>query len=142
MVVFEEISKPVCGSCGRIKELREEPEVFGFFSDCKTKMDVDAENYELVCRSCGRTKELHDVEFNKKNWKPSETVSHLQTKGNKIFDVVSAIRLNGRETCDPTRSRFLGIVIHNFSHDGRKINCACFLHNYFEAVPSEAWPQK
>ena len=38
---------------------------------------------------------------------------------------------------------FLGKVIAQFQEiTGKSVNYACFLHNYFEMVPSECWPHK
>jgi len=38
---------------------------------------------------------------------------------------------------------FLGNVIAQFqAKTGKSVNFPCFLHNYFEMVPSEVWPCK
>ena len=38
---------------------------------------------------------------------------------------------------------FLGNVIAQFqAKTGKSVNYPCFLHNYFEMVPSERWPRK
>jgi len=38
---------------------------------------------------------------------------------------------------------FLGKVIAQFKEmTGKSVNYPCFLHNYFEMVPSECWPHK
>ena len=38
---------------------------------------------------------------------------------------------------------FLGNVIAEFqAKTGKSVNYSCFLHNYFEIVPSECWPNK
>ena len=38
---------------------------------------------------------------------------------------------------------FLGNVIAHFqAKTGKSVNYPCFLHNYFEMVPSEVWPNK
>ena len=38
---------------------------------------------------------------------------------------------------------FLGNVIAQFqAKTGKSVNYSCFLHNYFEMVPSEVWPCK
>ena len=38
---------------------------------------------------------------------------------------------------------FLGKVIAQFQEiTGKSVNYPCFLHNYFEMVPSECWPHK
>ena len=38
---------------------------------------------------------------------------------------------------------FLGNVIAHFqAKTGKSVNYPCFLHNYFEMIPSEVWPNK
>ena len=43
----------------------------------------------------------------------------------------------------PNLISFLGNVIAKFqAKTGKSVNYACFLHNYFEMLPSEVWPRK
>ena len=47
------------------------------------------------------------------------------------------------EMFSPNLFSFLGNVIAKFrAETGRSVNYACFLHNYFEMLPSEVWPCK
>jgi hypothetical protein len=61
------------------------------------------------------------------------------------FKILSAVNItikNGREEYVPARFRFLGGVIDNFVDGGKPLNYVCFLHDYFQAVSSDAWPRK
>ena len=47
------------------------------------------------------------------------------------------------ETFSFNQISFLGNVIAQFqAKTGKPVNFSCFLHNYFEMVPSEVWPCK
>ena len=56
----------------------------------------------------------------------------------KILDAVNTT-IKGH---DPKRYRFLEALINNFRGGGKSDNYVCFLYNYFQAVPSDAWPRK
>jgi len=56
----------------------------------------------------------------------------------KILDAVNTT-IKGY---DPKRYCFLGALINNFHGGGKSVNYVCFLYNYFQAVPSDAWPRK
>jgi len=60
----------------------------------------------------------------------------------KIKDAVNTVISDRQEAYDPEHYRFLGNIFHQFCHVGKSVNLSCLLYDYFQAVPSEAWPRK
>jgi len=56
----------------------------------------------------------------------------------KIFDAVNTTK----KGYDPKRYTFLEALINDFHGGGKSVNYVCVLYDYFEAVPSDAWPRK
>jgi hypothetical protein len=123
--------------------------------DCDEERYVDTETSELVCQSCGKVDRLAGVVFDEAQFfsqegqtrqptptEKSDTYLRKTLEKYKILDAVNITVSDGREVYDPARYRFLGVVINNFGDDGKSVNYACFLHDYFQAVSSDAWPRK
>jgi len=130
-------------------------EIYNICSDCDTEMVVYAETSELVCESCGRAETLMGVVFDEAQFfsqerqtgqptptEKSDTYLRKTLEKYKILDAVNITVSDGRKVYNPAQYRFLGNVLYNFCHDGKSTNFACFLHDYFQAVSSEAWPRK
>ena len=129
-------------------------EKYGICLDCDEEMYVDTETSELVCQSCGRVETIVSEAFDEAQFfyqevqkgQPTPTKSNL-TCFRKIlekFKILAAVNItikNGREEYDRARHRFLDAVINNFRDGGKSVNNACFLHDYFQAVSSDAWPR-
>ena len=102
--------------------------------------------YEHVCRKCTRVKELEDtssVTWSIPSYPRLDTHLIKILKKYRISDAVCVIIVEGREVCDLTRIHFLGNVIQDFSLSNSKtVNYICFLYDYFEALPTEAWQWK
>jgi len=60
----------------------------------------------------------------------------------KILHAVNTTIKDGQKEYDPKRYRFLEALINAFQDGGKSVNYVCFLYDYFQAVPSDAWPRK
>lgn len=112
---------------------------------CEAKMVADPEKTsELICQSCGRVEDLTQSNAQEGRLPTTESITHFHKVlvKHRILDAVNTVVLDDQEVCDLSRPRFLGGVIRHFSHDVKTVNYVYFLHNYFEAVPSVAWPRK
>ena len=92
------------------------------------------------CPKCGRVFECDDDEqFQEENrgrssTAPPTTNVHLKN----VFR-----KWNIDKMFSSSEVAFLGKVIAQFQEiTGKSVNYPCFLHNYFEMVPSECWPHK
>ena len=93
-----------------------------------------------VCKKCGRVFECDDDEkFQEENRERSSTTPPLTN-----FRLKNIFRKwNIYKMFSSSEIAFLGNVITQFqAKTGKSVNYSCFLHNYFEMVPSECWPNK
>ena len=93
-----------------------------------------------ACQKCGRVIECDDYEyFEEENWRRSSTA--LPTNNDYLKNVLR--KCNIHQMFSSSEVDFLGKVIAQFQEiTGKSVNYPCFLHNYFEMVPSECWPNK
>ena len=121
--------------------------------DCCDEVYVDTETSELVCKRCGRVETIMGVAFDEyqffdqaqKGQPPStkkNNSTHLRKRLEKfkIFDAVNTTIKDGHMT--RSGIRFLEALINDFHDGGKSVNYVCFLYDYFQAVPSDAWPRK
>ena len=93
-----------------------------------------------VCQKCGRVIECDDDEqFQEENRERSSTTPPLTN-----FHLKNIFRKwNIEKMCSSSEVAFLSNVIAQFQEmSGKSVNYSCFLHNYFEIVPSECWLNK
>ena len=93
-----------------------------------------------VCPKCGRVIECDDDEqFQEENRERSSIAPPLTN-----FHLKNIFRKwNIYKMFSSSEIAFLGNVIAEFqAKTGKSVNYSCFLHNYFEIVPSECWPNK
>ena len=87
------------------------------------------------CPECHRVFEYDDDQFQEVSPGRSAAPSaHLKNslRKLKIYEMFSFNQIS-----------FLGNIIAQFqAKTGKSVNYSCFLHNYFEVVPSEVWPCK
>jgi len=118
--------------------------------NCCGEVYVDTETSELVCKRCGRAETIMGVAFDEYQFIDQAQGQPPPTKKNnsthlrkmleklKILDAVNTT-IKGH---DPKRYRFLEAHINDFHGGGKSVNYVCFLYDYFQAVPSDAWPRK
>jgi len=117
--------------------------------ECCGEVYVETETSELVCESCRRVETIMGVAFDEHQFfdqaqgqppTKKNNLTHLRKRLEKlkILDAVNTT-IKGH---DPKRYRFLEALINNFRGGGKSDNYVCFLYNYFQAVPSDAWPRK
>ena len=93
-----------------------------------------------VCQKCGRVIECDDDEqFEEENRERSSTAPPLTN-----FHLKNIFRKwNIEKMFSSSEVAFLSNVIAQFQEmSGKSVNYSCLLHNYFEIVPSECWPNK
>jgi len=121
---------------------------------CCDVMYVDTETSELVCKLCGRVETIMGVAFDEYQFfdqaqgeppstpqKDNPTYFRKKLEEVKILDAVNTTKKGH----DPKRYRFLVALINDFRDGGKSVksvNHICFLYDYFQAVSSDAWPQK
>ena len=123
--------------------------------ECCDEMYVDTETSELVCKSCGRVETIMGVAFDEHQFfdqaqkgqppstkKNDSTYFRKRLEKLKILDAVNTTIKDGQKEYDPKRYRFLEALINNFHDGGKSVNYVCFLYDYFQAVPSDAWLRK
>ena len=100
--------------------------------------------FELRCLKCGKVEELDTGTSGEMRATPIRTpigrthfCKTLEKLG--ILDAVNTVAVDGR-----TRITVLEpyLRIRSVRPGQKSINHVCFLHDYFEAVPEEAWPRK
>ena len=107
---------------------------------CKEQLVYVVNEFCRECPKCGRVFECDDDEqFQEENrgrssTAPPTTNVHLKN----VFR-----KWNIDKMFSSSEVAFLGKVIAQFQEiTGKSVNYPCFLHNYFEMVPSECWPHK
>ena len=119
--------------------------------DCCGEVYVDTETSELVCKRCGRAETIMGVAFDEHQFfdqaqkgQPPPTKKnysiHLRKRLEEL-EIIDAVNTT-KKGYDPKRYTFLGGLINDFHGGGKSVNYVCFLYDYFEAVPSDAWPRK
>ena len=108
---------------------------------CEEQLVYVVNEFCRECPKCGRVFECDDddEQFQEENrgrssTAPPTTNFHLKNVFRKwnIYKMFSSSEI-----------AFLGNVIAQFQEiTGKSVNYPCFLHNYFEMVPSECWPHK
>ena len=88
------------------------------------------------CPECHRVFDDDDDQFQEvspgRSAAPSAYLKKASLRKWKIYEMFSFNQIS-----------FLGNVIAQFqAKSGKSVNYSCFLHNYFEMVPSEVWPCK
>ena len=119
--------------------------------DCCGEVYVDTETSELVCKRCGRAETIMGVAFDEHQFfdqaqkgQPPPTKKNHSThlrKRLEELEIIDAVNTT-KKGYDPKRYTFLGALINDFHGGGKSVNYVCFLYDYFEAVPSDAWPRK
>ena len=119
--------------------------------DCCGEVYVDTETSELVCKRCGRVETIMGVPFDEHQFfdqaqkrQPPPTQKNNSThlrKRLEELEILDAVNTT-KKGYDPKRYTFLGALINDFHGGGKSVNYVCFLYDYFEAVPSDAWPRK
>ena len=119
--------------------------------DCCCEVYVDTETSELVCKRCGRVETIMGVPFDEHQFfdqaqkgQPPPTQKNHSThllKRLEELEILDAVNTT-KKGYDPKRYTFLGALINDFHGGGKSVNYVCFLYDYFEAVPSDAWPRK
>ena len=105
---------------------------------CEVHLAYVVNEFCRECPECHRVFEYGDDQFQEvspgRSAAPSAPSAHLKTvlQKREIYKMFSFNQIS-----------FLGNVIAQFqAKTGKTVNYPCFLHNYFEMVPSEVWPCK
>ena len=119
------------------KKFNELPRI-NYCPSCEVHLVNVMNEFCRECPKCNRVFECDEQLFQEENLRRSTASptppSHLKNSLRKweIYEMFSFNQIS-----------FLGNVIAQFqAKTGKSVNYACFLHNYFEMVPSECWPQK
>ena len=106
---------------------------------CKEKLVYVVNEICRVCPKCGRVFECDDDEqLQEENRERSSATPSTNFHLKNIFR-----KWNINKMFSSSEIVFLGNVIVEFQvKTGKSVNYSCFLHNYFEIVPSECWPHK
>ena len=107
---------------------------------CKEQLVYVVNEFCRECPKCGRVFECDDDEqFQDENRGRSSTA--LPTNNDHLKVVLQKCKID--KMFSSSEVAFLGKVIAQFQEiTGKSVNYPCFLHNYFEMVPSECWPHK
>ena len=102
---------------------------------CEEQLIYMVNEFCRECPECHRVFEYDDDQFQEvspgRSAAPSAHLKNALRKW-KIYEMFSFNQIS-----------FLGNVIAQFqAKTGKSVNYPCFLHNYFEMVPSEVWPCK
>ena len=107
---------------------------------CKEQLVYVVNEFCRECPKCCRVFECDDDEqFQEENRGRSSTAPPTSN-----FHLKNVFRKwNIDKMFSSSEIAFLGKVIAQFQEiTGKSVNYPCFLHNYFEMVPSERWPHK
>ena len=107
---------------------------------CKEQLVYVVNEFCRECPKCGRVFECDDDEqFQEENRGGSSAA--LPTTNVHLKNVFR--KWNIDKMFSSSEVACLGKVIAQFQEiTGKSVNYPCFLHNYFERVPSECWPHK
>ena len=116
------------------KKFNELPRI-NYCPSCEVQLVNVMNEFCRECPECHRVFEYDDDQFQEvvpgRSAAPSAHLKNILRKL-KIFEMFSFHQIF-----------FLGNVIAQFqAKTGKSVNYPCFLHNYFEMVPSEVWPHK
>ena len=105
---------------------------------CEVHLVYVVNEFCRECPECHRVFEYGDDQFQEvssgRSAAPSTPSAHLKNFLQK-WEIYRMFSFN--------QISFLGNVIAQFqAKTGKSVNYPCFLHNYFEMVPSEVWPCK
>ena len=109
---------------------------------CEEQLVYVVNEFCRECPECGRVFECDDdddeqlQEENRGRSSTSTPTTNFHLKN--VFRKWNIDKIFSSSEVD-----FLGNVIAQFQEmSGKSVNYPCFLHNYFEMVPSECWPNK
>ena len=104
---------------------------------CEEQIVYVVNEFCRECPKCCRVFECDDDEqFQEENRARSFTATNFHLKN--VLRKWNIYKMFSSSEVD-----FLGNVIAQFQGiTGKSVNYPCFLHNYFEMVPSECWPNK
>ena len=107
---------------------------------CKEQLVYVVNEFCRECPKCCRVFECDDDEqFQEENRGRSSTA--LPTNNDHLKDVLWKCNID--KMFSSSEVAFLSKVIAQFQEiTDNSVNYTCFLHNYFEMVPSECWPNK
>ena len=121
------------------KKFNELPRINNCLS-CKEQLVYVVNEFCRECPKCCRVFECDDDEqFQEENRGRSSTAPPTNN-----FHLKNVFRKwNIDKMFSSSEVAFLGNVIAEFqAKTGKSVNYSCFLHNYFEIVTSECWPNK
>ena len=113
------------------------------------KMVVNTKKLKRICQVCKRVEELdrtaHNTRKGEKGCLPTLASHNPLSKTLEKHGIFSA----GSEVGALLWWCFLGNLIHDFGNFcpkaedcSKSVNYVCFVHDFFQAVPQEAWPRK
>ena len=103
---------------------------------CEEQIVYVVNKFCRECPKCCRVFECDDEQFQEENRGRSSTATNFHLKN--VFR-----KWNIDKIFSSSEVAFLSNVIAQFQEmSGKSVNYPCFLHNYFEMVPSECWPNK